>query len=429
LVVRKRIIALTVLTTTLALVLFGAPLAIGVARYYANDERAELERVADSAALMISSDVVHREPMRHFSKTDDVTSVGFYRADGTRSRGAGPVRLEPAAAAVPAGQVASADTASDLVVAVPIVDNGKVTGIVRAATTRNEVYRRTWLTWLVMLAFAVVALAATGLIARRQARRLALPLEQLSAAAARLGSGDFTVRHSDAGIPEIDSVFASLEVTAQRLNEVLTRERAFSADASHQLRTPLAGLRLQLESGLEARDSDLRASVLASIESADRLERTIDDLLTLARDSLHEGKLVPVAAELREIVGGRSAWFSSQQRDLIVTVQPVIAESRVSAPVLRQIVAVLLDNAAQHGAGAVTVTARDVGASALAVDVRDEGPGIDEDVDLFRRRQSPDEGHGIGLALARRLAEAEGGRLSLTHPRPATFTLLLPLRD
>lgn len=426
---RNRIVALAVLTATLALVLFGAPLAIGVARYYGNDERAELERVADTGALAISSDIVHRERMQHLSKTDDRTSVAVYHIDGTRSFGKGPRMLEPAAARVGVGEVASADTAGELVVAVPLIDNGSVIGFVRASTTRNEVYRRTWLTWLVMLAFAVVALAATWLIARRQARRLATPLEELSGAAARLGSGDFTVRHKAAGIPEIDSVFVSLEITAQRLNDVLTRERAFSADASHQLRTPLAGLRLQLESGLEAREGDLRAAVVASIESADRLERTIDDLLTLARDSLHDGKLVPLGAELREIVDGRRAWFSSQHRELTVAIDSAVADHQVSAPVVRQIVAVLLDNAAEHGAGAVTVTGRDVGTRALAVDVRDEGPGVGEDVDLFRRRQSPEEGHGIGLALARRLAEAEGGRLSLTRRSPTTFTLLLPQRE
>ncbi len=87
---------------------------------------------------------------------------------------------------------------------------------------------------------------------------------------------------------------------------------------------------------------------------------------------------------------------------------------------------VLVDNAVAHGQGTVTVAVREA-ADALAVDVSDEGPGISapESV-LFARRQGSGDGHGIGLALARRLAEAEGGRLGLTSPTPPTFTFLMP---
>jgi signal transduction histidine kinase len=93
------------------------------------------------------------------------------------------------------------------------------------------------------------------------------------------------------------------------------------------------------------------------------------------------------------------------------------------------VLAVLLDNAATHGGGAVTVTVRDA-SGALAIDVSDEGPGVSvPEGDLFVRRADTAAGHGIGLALARSLAEAEGGRLRLASAHPATFTLLLPRAD
>ncbi|MDT7630345.1 MAG: hypothetical protein QOI50_2275, partial [Pseudonocardiales bacterium] len=93
------------------------------------------------------------------------------------------------------------------------------------------------------------------------------------------------------------------------------------------------------------------------------------------------------------------------------------------------VLTVLLDNAVGHGGGGVTVAIRDAG-QALAIDVSDQGTGVTIPTDqLFTRRAAGAAGHGIGLALARSLAEAEGGRLRLTTPSPPTFTLLLPTAE
>lgn len=427
--VRRRIVVLSVLAAVLATTLFGVPLAVGVAKYYLDDERSELERLADSVALTLSAAYARGVTPNAVPAADEGASIALYGADGVRQLGGGPARLDVPVPVVDDDRVVSGDTASELVVVVPVSDGTRVLGVVRAATPRTEVWQRTLVTWLGMAFLGVVAIGVTWTVARSQARRLAAPLDSLSAAARRLGGGDFTVRTERSGMGEIDSVGSSLDTTAQRLGELLARERAFSADASHQLRTPLAGLRLQLESALDTPGADLRTAMTAGLATTDRLERTIDDLLALARDAQPHGGIVAVRDLLAEIEPDWHGLLAEQSRVLRVDVRPEVVDSQVSASVLGQILTVLLDNALRHGRGAVQVTARDVG-NAVAVDVTDEGPGIASDLDPFRpRTETTADGHGIGLALARRLAEGAGGRLRLARPAPPTFTVLLPTRE
>jgi signal transduction histidine kinase len=108
-----------------------------------------------------------------------------------------------------------------------------------------------------------------------------------------------------------------------------------------------------------------------------------------------------------------------------VTTAPELPVSRASAGAVRQVVDVLVDNAVVHGAGTVALVVRDAGAT-VAIDVRDEGDGPPDPAAVFPSRQDGASGHGIGLALARALAEAEGGRLVLSRARPPVFSLLLP---
>jgi signal transduction histidine kinase len=420
--VRKQIATLTVLAALLAITLFGVPLAIAASRYYLTHERAELERAADDTALILAADILRGRPLRTVPQGSEPGTYGVYDPSGHRQAGRGPDTMA-AAAAVRPGEVLVADTSDDYGVLVPISDSGRVVGVLRAATTRTEVALQTALTWAGMAALAALAMAATGLIAWRRAGRLARPLEALSATARRLGDGDFTVSTGRTGIPEIDSVGASLDATAERLNALLARERAFTADASHQLRTPLTGLRLQLESALDNPAADPRKALAAGIATTDRLERTVTDLLALARDTPSAARHAALGAVLDDVTADWAAQLDQAGRGLRVTMEPGLGDCMVAGPVVRQILAVLLDNAVRHGAGSVRVTARDAGET-LAVDVSDEGPGIGPDEDVFARRAAE---HGIGLALARRLAEAEAGRLRLTRHAPPRFTLLLPL--
>ena len=118
--------------------------------------------------------------------------------------------------------------------------------------------------------------------------------------------------------------------------------------------------------------------------------------------------------------------MAADGRPLRVEVTRPLPRATTSFAAATQILDVLLDNAYRHGRGVVTVTVRDAD-DALAIDVANEEPALISDPQELFRRTSGD-GNGIGLALARRLAEAEGGRLVLAATHPVRFTLLVPSR-
>ncbi|MEU0794111.1 HAMP domain-containing sensor histidine kinase [Amycolatopsis sp. NPDC005961] len=420
---RRRIILLAVAAALLATTLFGAPLAVGVASYFAQDERTELERAADAAALSVADDVLMHTSLPQFPGSEDGTT-GLYTSGGVLLTGNGPATGDAIVDQARGGEVATGDVGSDLVVAVPILHDSQLQGIVRASTPQTEWYQKVAVSWLAMAGLAIAALAFTWLLAARLAARVAGPLEQLSTAAARLGGGDFTVRAPVSGIGEIDQLAQALDQAAVRIGDALDRQRALAADASHQLRTPLAGLRLQLESALDPPGQDLPAAVEAALTTMDRLETTIDDLVSLANQPPTDRGVIQPDGLLRDVVAGWLGLLAGQGRRLRIdrqaTGQPKAAEAAV-----RQILGVLLDNAVIHGRGTVTIRTRDTG-DAFAIDVADEGHDVTDAPHVFTRGHSGAGGSGIGLALARDLAEAEGGRLQLASPAPTTFTLLLP---
>jgi signal transduction histidine kinase len=424
--VRRRFVGVSVLAAVLTIALFGGPLAAIVARYFVDDERAELERVADRAAVTASVDLALGRRPSELPGGEDSGELAVYDVSGTRLVGEGPPVADPLTRAALGRPRGFSDEGGAIVVAVPLVAGSRPLGVVRASTPRTETYDQIEVAWLFMAGLAAVAVAAVWLAARVVAARLNRPLEELAVTARALGEGDFSARVARSGIPEIDAVVAALNSTATRIDDLVTRERAFSADASHQLRTPLTALRLELEVAREDPGRDPGRAMDAAIAETDRLERTIEDLLALARDSPRGGEPLDLIALLDELSRGWRPRLAAYGRTLRVDPDPTAPDSASSGAAVRQILSVLVDNAVTHGAGTVAVTIRDAG-TALAVDVTDQGPGITgPSTELFARRAPSADGHGIGLALARALAEAEGGRLGLSRASPPVFTLLLP---
>jgi signal transduction histidine kinase len=422
---RRRIVTLAMLAATLATSLFGIPLALSAARYYRVYEGNKVERAANRAAIEIAADMFHGRYTGQLTPGETGTGVAVYTPDGRFVVGEGPPTADSVVnRTLTDKRVHRGTVDGQILAAVPLRDGPRLTYVVRAASSTRALYLRILRTWALMLVLEAVVLALTWQLARWQARRLARPLEHLATAAGELGGGDFSVRSRSSGIPEIDAAGGALNQTAARLGDLVERERAITANASHQLRTPLTGLRLGLEAALDAPYPDHRQAIIDAVATTERLGDTIEDLIALARNTSRPSEPLALDGLLGDISDAWGSRLAEAGRQLRITIDPGLPPCLASTAAVRQILAVLVDNAAQHGAGTVTVHARDASA-ATAIDVSDEGTSLGRDqTELLDRRSA--SSHGIGLALARDLAEAEGARLRLSNRTPTTFTLFLP---
>jgi signal transduction histidine kinase len=427
---RRQLLTAIAGVTAVAVVLFAIPLAVAVQRLYRNDAVTALERDATRVAAAAPDDEAqHPRPIQLPAGLRSRLTVGIYRTDGLLLTGAGPARSAPAAEAAD-GRLYQAVEGGALTVAAPIPSDEGVSATVRVSMPYDAVTDRTDRAWLLMMALAFLVVVLAAALARYQAGRLAGPLERLTRAAQALGDGDFTIRAQRSGVREADTAELALQATAVRLGTLLDRERAFSADVSHQLRTPLTGLLLGLESALERPGADLTAAIRTAVQRGEHLQEIIDDLLSLARDTSPGRETIDIDALLEDAKTRWQGQLAAAGRPLRITIQRPLPEVRSLPSAIRQILDVLIDNATTHGAGTVTIEAVDIG-TGLAIDVGDEGAGVTEGADIFARRTTAtgndgENGHGIGLAFARSLAEAADGRLTLRRPAPPVFTLLLP---
>jgi signal transduction histidine kinase len=416
-----------VLVTAVGVGVFAVPLAFTLSDLHREEKVVRLERSASEASSEVPADFTTRPGAIDLVQEAEQV-IGLYGRNGRRVAGAGPRHADSIVRAALRGDVRDRDIGSRLVVAQPVTRGERVLGAVRVSAPLSVVTDRTRLAFIRMALAASAAIAIAGLVAVWQSRRLARPVARLAETATALGNGDFTVREEQSGVPEVDSVSHALGVTAERLDRMLQRERAFSADASHQLRTPLTSLRVTLESAELDPDADRGAAIGTALDEVDRLDRTIDDLVALARE-------VPTAdqhTDLRDVLGAFASEWEGRSAELGRALDLEVADDvpavRISDRALRQILDVLVDNAIRHGGGPITVRARAARPGAV-VAVTDTGPGIVGDpARIFDRRVSHAGRSGIGLALARSLAEAEGGRLVLSDSGPpaTTFSVFLP---
>jgi signal transduction histidine kinase len=283
---------------------------------------------------------------------------------------------------------------------------------------------------LLVAGVSLVALGLAVVLGLLYARRFTRPLEELAAAADRLGSGDASPLGRRYGIQELDRVAEGLDGSVQRINDLLSAERDFAVDASHQLRTPLTALSMRLEEMIAAADYPdiVREEGSAALAQTERLTDVVGQLLGRARRTATG---IPTVASVDEIVGQQVVeWepaFRRRGRRLALAGEKGLFAFATPGGA-SQVIATLLDNALVHGDGTVTIRTSRTRRS-VVVEVRDEGSGVPPELAarIFERSVSGSpNGTGLGLALARTLAAADGGQVVLVRPRPAVFALFLP---
>ncbi|MBO3744624.1 HAMP domain-containing histidine kinase [Streptosporangiaceae bacterium NEAU-GS5] len=398
---RKSLALVAVAVTAMVALAFLIPLAVVVKEIAENRALAEAER---QAATIVPALVV----------TDDTTALE--RALASTPAGADRLAVHlPGGATIGASRAAPADVArarrTALTVPVgggyavlrPVALDRKRTAVVEVYAPSQDLTRGVASAWAVLTGVAVALVAGSVAVADRLAARVVQATRRLGDAAAALGSGDLTVRIDPAGPPELMAAGQAFNTMADRVAGLLAAERELAADLSHRLRTPLTALRLQVGG----------AGPVA--EQVDRLEREVDAIIAAAR---RPGRTPYSGCDAAEVLRERLAFWSALAEDQERPWQLVGAETPTRVPVpaaeLAAAVDALLGNVFRHTpqqAGFRVTLHR--GAGVVGVLIADAGPGIPDPERALERGRSGAGSTGLGLDIARRLAESTGGSVRI----------------
>ena len=455
----RRLVASYLTITVIVLILLMVPLAA----FYSQRERerlaSDVEHDANVIATLYEDDLESDRPLdpvpadtyeeRTGARVVIVDSDGISRVDTgdvvDRDFSTRP-EIEAALDGVRTAGTRRSDTlGTDLLyVAVPVASGGTVHGALRITLDTSDVNERIRALWLALGGVAVVVLGAVVLIGWLIARSVTRPLRELTESAARFAGGDFSVtdRVSE-GPPEIRALDDTMAMMAHRLDAVLSDQRRFVADASHQLRTPLTALRLRLEnlqSDLaDADGGDPDQSAVDALERAigetERLTELVSNLLQLARA---DDRPATEVADLGVLVRDRVDTWTAIAEDRGVELRHNAAEEPMLVKCLPGAIEQVLDNLLDNALGVSpsgTCIEVEIGApDAARVELRviDHGPGLPdvakaEAMRRFWRGDITRPGTGLGLAIVETLTQASGGRVALIDTDGGGLTVVVEL--
>ena len=322
-----------------------------------------------------------------------------------------------------------------LLVTIPVVDAGRVAGAVRVSASTADIAADVRTSWLRLALLGLAAVASGLVLAWFLARPLVRQIDRLGDAAARLGRGESGARAPEEGPAELAELAGSFNRMAASVTGSLESQREFVANASHQLRTPLTGIRLRLEAiALEG------GSVGAQAEKAevelDRLSALVDDLLALARASEPHSAGAPVdLAELAAEAGVRwaeSATTAGARIDVAGSGEGAVWADRDD---MRHVLDNLVDNALRYAPrGTPVCVTTDVRDGCVVLTVADSGPGIplEDRSRVFERfyrgvnGRTAGSGTGLGLAIVDALVQRWGGSVTLAAGPGTRIEVSLP---
>ncbi|MFF7213107.1 ATP-binding protein [Streptomyces sp. NPDC008238] len=410
---RRRLIQSTLAVVLVVIAVFGVSLVLVEARTIENSARESVDSEAVRLIGIVESRMIGEERISREVLAQQI-APGRYAL--VRIPGEAPITI----GAKPTGQVISSR------------QTGEQGETVTVEESRSKVSQEIGRTLLIILAVALLAVLAAVVLAVRQARRLGSPLTDLAETAERLGSGDPRPRHRRYGVPELDRVADVLDRSAERIARMLTAERRLAADASHQLRTPLTALSMRLEEIIATAEDEeaVKEEATIALGQVERLTDVVQRLLTNARDPRTGSAVVFDIDDVikQQVEEWRPAYRSAGRPITSAGKKRLRAVGTPGA--VAQVLASLVENGLMHGSGTVAISTRVTGTQ-VVVEVTDEGQGVPPELGarVFERTVSGHNSTGIGLAVARDLAEADGGRLELLQQRPPVFALFLARAD
>jgi len=422
----------------LAVVALGVPLAANLSARVSAEVRTQAQAQADLVAATAADLLAPvRRPELGTLARNAATSVRgrvliVNATGGVLVDSAGPGQVgssyesRPEILAALAGRQIQVQRASKtlgqeiLATAVPIIRNSRPVGAVRVTQSVAAVHRAVRNSELGLLLIALIVLALGLSAGAVIASQVARPLRRLERVARQVAAGDLSARAQVEGSSEQRSLGRSFNEMTDRITRLLNAQREFVADASHQLRTPLTGLRLRLEGAQAIGDSPAAAELDAAIAEVDRLAHTVEELLVLSRAG--ERELAGTPIDLDDIASAAVERWRAAADTHGITLEHELGGQNATAwaarPDVERALDAVLENALKYSPTGTAVT---IASLPGRIEVRDRGPGLaagEQDVvfERFHRGRagiSGPPGNGLGLAIARELTREWRGDVAI----------------
>ena len=412
--IRARFTVTVVTIMALTIALFATLSIVALDRTLRSGLNARLNATAQAIAVAV--DVHDGRPSLDASDLRSIASVhpdtDFALHDSNGKLVAGETQ--------PGAGVAGIATAE-----IPILRSGQSYGVVTVWQPNAWIGEFDRDAAIVSLGVGLLLIALGAIVSRRVAQRVLAPVGDIASLAERIEAYDLSARLNANAKDELGRLCASFDRMLDRLESAFARERRFVADASHELRAPLAVLRAETELALrrEREPQEYRDALVSVAREAVRLAELVDELLAAARAEVDAQQRQTLdAGEVVRLLGDRVR-PAAATRGIDVRVNAQRALAQANRATLERALLAVVHNALQYGRsdGVIRLSAARNG-HAVNIEIADDGPGFTADAlahatERFWRGDAahPRGGTGLGLSIARTIVEANRGRLHLAN--------------